>query len=128
MPHCDSLWVAVNLSAFQLPNSQSLAAIQRILADSAVQADKVVLEVTETALAIGIDGGIASLNTLKGFGVRIAIDDFRHRLLIPQHSGRPARRHPQDRPLLRLRSSLCHAIRAHAGKASSGWPTNSPSP
>jgi diguanylate cyclase (GGDEF)-like protein len=76
MPHCENLWVAVNLSAFQLPNPQSLAAIQRILADPAVQADKVVLEVTETALAIGIDGGIASLNTLKGFGVRIAIDDF----------------------------------------------------
>jgi diguanylate cyclase (GGDEF)-like protein len=76
MPHCANLWVAVNLSAFQLPNSQSLAAIQRILADPAAQADKVVLEVTETALAIGIDGGIASLNTLKGFGVRIAIDNF----------------------------------------------------
>jgi diguanylate cyclase (GGDEF)-like protein len=76
MPHYENLWVAVNLSAFQLPNSQSLAAIQHILADPAVQADKVVLEVTETALAIGIDGGIASLNTLKGFGVRIAIDDF----------------------------------------------------
>lgn len=74
--HRDSLWVAVNLSAFQLTNPQSLAAIQRILADPAVQADKVVLEVTETALAANIDGGIESLNTLKGFGVRIAIDDF----------------------------------------------------
>jgi len=76
MPHCDSLWVAVNLSVFQLCNPESLAAIQRILADPAVQADKVVLEVTETALAADVDGGIASLTTLKGFGVRIAIDDF----------------------------------------------------
>jgi diguanylate cyclase (GGDEF)-like protein len=76
MPHCANLWVAVNLSAFQLTSPQSLAALQTILVDPAVQADKVVLEVTETALAIGMDGGLASLNTLKGFGVRIAIDDF----------------------------------------------------
>jgi EAL domain-containing protein (putative c-di-GMP-specific phosphodiesterase class I) len=54
----------------------SLAAIQRILADPAAQADKVVLEVTETALAVDVHGGIASLNTLKSFGVRIAVDDF----------------------------------------------------
>ena len=74
--HCANLWVSVNLSAFQLPNAHSLAAIQRILADPATQADKVVLEVTETALAADFDGGIAALDSLKQFGVRIAIDDF----------------------------------------------------
>src|SRR5664280_1134590 len=76
MNHCKNLWVSVNLSALQLVNTQSLVAIQRILADPAAQADKVVVEVTETALAAGVSGGITSLNTLKGFGVRIAIDDF----------------------------------------------------
>ena len=76
MDHCANLWVAVNLFAFQLANPQSLAAIQRILVDPAAQGDKVVLEVTETALAAHVDWGIASLNTLKGFGVRIALDDF----------------------------------------------------
>jgi len=76
MDHCANLWVAVNLSAFQLADSQSLAAIQRILADPAAQADKVVLEVSETALADHVGCGITSLNTLKGLGVRIAIDDF----------------------------------------------------
>jgi len=76
MDHCANLWVAVNISAFQFPNPQSLAAIQSILSDPAAQADKVVLEVTETALAAHVDCGIASLHTLKAFGVRIAIDDF----------------------------------------------------
>ena len=76
MGHCKNLWVSVNLSALQLVNTQSLVAIQRILTDPAAQADKVVVEVTETALAAGVSGGIASLNTLKGYGVRIAIDDF----------------------------------------------------
>jgi diguanylate cyclase (GGDEF)-like protein len=76
MAHCHNLWVAVNLSAFQLRNPKSLAAIQRILAGEAAQADKVVIEVTETALAADVDCGIASLDALKGFGIRIAIDDF----------------------------------------------------
>ncbi len=74
--HCTDLWVSVNLSALQLVNPQNLTAIQRTLADPMVQADKVVLEVTETALAADVDGGIASLTTLKRFGVRIAMDDF----------------------------------------------------
>ena len=76
MSHCENLWVSVNLSTHQLPSSRKLAAIEGILGDPASQADKVVLEVTETALASSIDGGINALNRLKGFGVRIAIDDF----------------------------------------------------
>jgi diguanylate cyclase (GGDEF)-like protein len=76
MPHCDNLWVAVSLSAFQLRNPQSLAAIHGILADPAVEADKVLLAVTETVLAADVDCAIAALVTLKSFGVRLAIDDF----------------------------------------------------
>ncbi|WP_427172660.1 putative bifunctional diguanylate cyclase/phosphodiesterase [Arthrobacter sp. 92] len=76
LPQCADLWIAVNLSTIQLPNPRNLAAIKRILADPAAQADKVVLEVTETALAGSTDGGIAALKTLKETGVRVAIDDF----------------------------------------------------
>ena len=76
MPHCGNLWVSVNLSPFQLPNAAGMGALQRILAEPGAQADHVVLEITETALAADIDGTTASLNTLKHLGVRIAIDDF----------------------------------------------------
>jgi EAL domain-containing protein (putative c-di-GMP-specific phosphodiesterase class I) len=76
MHHCEELWVSVNISAVQLPRPSALAAIHAILADPAVQADKVVLEVGETALAAEGDAGVASLGSLKRFGVRIAIDDF----------------------------------------------------
>jgi len=74
--HCGSVWVAVNLSAFQLTNAHSMAAIERILTEPGARADHIVLEVTETALAADVDGAIASLNSLKRLGVRIAIDDF----------------------------------------------------
>lgn len=76
MAHCHDLWVSINLSTLQLPSPRNLAAIENILRDPGAQADKVVLEVTETALASSVDGGITALNRLKGFGVRIAIDDF----------------------------------------------------
>jgi predicted signal transduction protein with EAL and GGDEF domain len=76
MDHCADLWVSVNLSLYQLPNPRSLAAIRAILSDPAVDADKVILEVTETALAADVDGGVVSLTTLKALGVRLAIDDF----------------------------------------------------
>jgi diguanylate cyclase (GGDEF)-like protein len=76
VPHCADLWVSINFSAFQVSSPGSLAAIQRILDDPAVQADRVILEVTETALVATVDGWLASLTTLKGCGVRIAIDDF----------------------------------------------------
>ena len=73
---CENLWVSINLSTLQLPSARNLSAIEAILADPAAEADKVVLEVTETALASSVDGGIPALKRLKTFGVRIAIDDF----------------------------------------------------
>ena len=76
LPRCDQLWVSVNLSPFQLSRPDNLAAMRAILTDPAAQPDRVILEVTETALAADIDGGIAALRTLKNLGLRIAIDDF----------------------------------------------------
>jgi diguanylate cyclase (GGDEF)-like protein len=76
MPHCGDLWVSVNLSPFQLPNLDGMGALQRILAEPHAQAEHVILEITETALTADIAGNTAALNTLKSFGVRIAIDDF----------------------------------------------------
>jgi diguanylate cyclase (GGDEF)-like protein len=76
LPGFADLWVSINLSPLQLRNDRSLVDISRILSEPATQADKVVLEVTETALASNVDGGIAALKKLKALGVRIAIDDF----------------------------------------------------
>jgi EAL domain-containing protein (putative c-di-GMP-specific phosphodiesterase class I) len=74
--HCSNLWVSVNLSAFQLPNTQSMTTLRTILAEQGAKPEHVILEVTETALAADIDGAIASLEQLKRCGARVAIDDF----------------------------------------------------
>ena len=76
LDHCSNLWVSVNLSPFQLPNAESMAALKAVLTERGAQAEHVTLEITETALVADIDGAIASLEQLKRCGVRVAIDDF----------------------------------------------------
>ncbi|MEO5780289.1 MAG: EAL domain-containing protein [Arthrobacter oryzae] len=76
MSHCKDLWVSVNVSALQLTSAKSLARLEGILADPTICPQRVVLEVTETALATNIDGGITAINRLKSHGARLAIDDF----------------------------------------------------
>jgi diguanylate cyclase (GGDEF)-like protein len=76
MEHCANLWMAVNISAFELASPHSLTALQKLLAEPALQADHVILEVSETALTAAAATAIGSLNSLKSCGVRIAIDNF----------------------------------------------------
>jgi diguanylate cyclase (GGDEF)-like protein len=76
LDHASGLWLSVNLSAVQLSSASGVAAVCEILANPATQADRIVLEVTETALATDTNAAIASLNRLRSLGVRIAIDDF----------------------------------------------------
>ncbi|MDR7158759.1 diguanylate cyclase (GGDEF)-like protein [Arthrobacter sp. BE255] len=80
---CENLWIAVNLSYRQLPDDRTLAAVERVLADPAAQADRLVLEITEAALAASRDGGISVLTRLKALGARIAVDGFGTRAPAP---------------------------------------------
>ena len=99
---------------------------ERILADPAAQADHVVLEVTETALAADVDGGIASLNTLKRLGVRIAIDDFGTGFSsLSTLASLPVDILKIDRSFVSGQASARH--RCPCSKASSDWPTSCPS-
>lgn len=73
---CENLWIAVNLSYRQLPDDRTLAAVELVLADPAAQADRLVVEISEAALAASRDGGMSVLTRLKALGVRIAVDGF----------------------------------------------------
>jgi diguanylate cyclase (GGDEF)-like protein len=70
------MWVAVNVSPFQLADPKNVAAIQQILGDPACDATHIVVEITETALTADIVGSSAVLTGFKELGVRIAVDDF----------------------------------------------------
>jgi EAL domain-containing protein (putative c-di-GMP-specific phosphodiesterase class I) len=72
----DHLHVAVNLSVRQLADRGIVAIVAKALAETGLTADRLVLEVTESALAEDADRAIRHLGLLKDLGVRLAIDDF----------------------------------------------------
>jgi diguanylate cyclase (GGDEF)-like protein len=70
------LWLAVNLSPVQLRNQRVVAQLADLLSHGPVPANAIVLEVTESALVLGVDGAVGALQTLKDTGARVALDDF----------------------------------------------------
>ena len=68
--------LAVNVSGRQLDDPGLVADVAAALADFGLAADRLTLEVTETALMRDVEGALAALHALKALGVRLAIDDF----------------------------------------------------
>jgi EAL domain-containing protein (putative c-di-GMP-specific phosphodiesterase class I) len=75
----DAEWltVAVNVAPAQLVDTAGLVeTVARALARTRLAADRLCLEITETAMLVEDDGMLATLAALKDLGVRLAIDDF----------------------------------------------------
>lgn len=70
------LVTSVNLSARQLADPRLVETVAMILDRTGLPADRLCLEVTESALAADADDSVVLLGALKLLGVRIAIDDF----------------------------------------------------
>lgn len=68
--------VNVNLSVLQLEDTQLTARIADALDRSGVAANRLCLEVTETALVRDLAGSVRVLGELRALGVQVAIDDF----------------------------------------------------
>jgi diguanylate cyclase (GGDEF)-like protein/PAS domain S-box-containing protein len=68
--------LSVNLSARQLAHPDLLSLVDDVLADTGLEPQRVVLEVTESVLLHEADAGVGMLHRLSRLGVRIAIDDF----------------------------------------------------
>jgi diguanylate cyclase (GGDEF)-like protein/PAS domain S-box-containing protein len=75
-PGAPPLTMSVNLSARQLQRPAIVDDVRRVLQETALPAESLVLEITETAVMGDLDGSILRLHELKGLGVRLAIDDF----------------------------------------------------
>lgn len=67
--------VSVNLSPQQL-HDRLLDDLRSALADSGLPAQRLELEITETALLQNSDDIVSLLNEIKALGVRLAMDDF----------------------------------------------------
>ena len=68
--------VAVNISAMQVAAGDLDAVVARALDASGLTADRLELEITETALLTDSEATLATLGKLKALGVKIALDDF----------------------------------------------------
>jgi EAL domain-containing protein (putative c-di-GMP-specific phosphodiesterase class I) len=72
----DGLTMAVNVSARQLTNAAFPAAVRATLADTAVPADRLHLEITEAAVADGDSRVAHVLDELRHMGVHLTLDNF----------------------------------------------------
>ena len=70
------LQIAVNLSAVQLRSPALPALIAEILTETGLAANRLELEITETALIQDFDRALNTLLKVKALGVKVAMDDF----------------------------------------------------
>jgi diguanylate cyclase (GGDEF)-like protein len=70
------VWVSVNLSPKELHAADYAGQVADVLADNDVPPQRLVLEVTEHAVATDMEELISRLAELRATGVRIALDDF----------------------------------------------------
>ena len=71
-----SLGLSVNLSTRQLSDPLLIDTVHRALADSGLEARRLTLEITESAIMVDVPKTFRVLTELRSFGVKIAIDDF----------------------------------------------------
>jgi predicted signal transduction protein with EAL and GGDEF domain len=68
--------VAVNISAVQVAGGDLHNSVAAALAESGLTADRLEIEINETALLQNAEGTFEALRKVKALGVRIAMDDF----------------------------------------------------
>jgi diguanylate cyclase (GGDEF)-like protein/PAS domain S-box-containing protein len=68
--------MCVNLSARQLQRSELVPDVLDSLQQSGLPAERLVLEITETAMMVDVEPALAKLHALREHGVRLAVDDF----------------------------------------------------
>jgi diguanylate cyclase (GGDEF)-like protein/PAS domain S-box-containing protein len=68
--------IGVNISARQFFHGDLLGLVTRVLEETGLAADRLMLEITETMLMEDVDGAGQTLRALKTRGVQLALDDF----------------------------------------------------
>src|SRR5690606_24652371 len=75
-PHLAHLTLAVNVSANQLSQSDFVDRVKQVLEQTGAPAEKLKLELTESALVHEIESIITKMTELKRLGVCFSLDDF----------------------------------------------------
>ena len=75
-PRTPPLVMSVNLSARQLSRPDLAETVERVLAETGLEANRLTLDITETVYVKTLAGNTAALDRLRRLGVRVSIDDF----------------------------------------------------
>jgi diguanylate cyclase (GGDEF)-like protein/PAS domain S-box-containing protein len=75
-PSRRELYVSVNLSTQEVHAPDLVSSVEEVLADTGVEPETLVLEITEGVLLTTDDVAIVRLHELKDLGVKLAVDDF----------------------------------------------------
>ena len=70
------LFLCVNVSAREIQQPGFVGAVEEALAWAGLEPTRLIIELTETALIRANTDTVATLETLRGLGVRVVIDDF----------------------------------------------------
>jgi EAL domain-containing protein (putative c-di-GMP-specific phosphodiesterase class I) len=70
------MFVGVNVSAREVREPSFVENVRRALADTGLPAQRLFVELTETALLSATPATVATLQELRDLGVRVGIDDF----------------------------------------------------
>jgi diguanylate cyclase (GGDEF)-like protein len=70
------VWVSVNVSPYELHAPEYVTQVAEVLRAHRVPPQRLVLEVTEHAVATDLDELVRRLGALRATGVRVALDDF----------------------------------------------------
>lgn len=68
--------LSINLSGQTLGNSRAMNLIVQYIHDSDVNPERICFEVTETSMIANLNSAIRFMNTLRGLGCKMALDDF----------------------------------------------------
>jgi diguanylate cyclase (GGDEF)-like protein len=76
VPLTAPLSVSVNISSTHLQEEILIDEVEEVLRVTGIEAERLVLEITESAILIDTEKTSAHLNRLKALGVKLALDDF----------------------------------------------------
>ncbi len=71
-----STHLSVNVSAWQFSHPEFVAQVKRIVEGHAIPAQRLMLEITESALMTDLAETIHKLQELRAFGIKTSLDDF----------------------------------------------------
>jgi EAL domain-containing protein (putative c-di-GMP-specific phosphodiesterase class I) len=111
----NAVFLSVNVSAVQLQQATFLAEVEEVLATTGLRPDRLVLEITESAMFRDTEATIEKLRALRERGVRIAVDDFG----TGYSSLTYLRRFPVD--TLKIAKDFVGPARAGGGEESPEW-------